>query len=69
MSSNSVLDIPPDLHALRLNSNSPSMSLTQPNPPALADRHLPSYDLIPNGHDEEEANDMEELSLEIEKER
>lgn len=45
------------------------MSLTQPNPPALADRHLPSYDLIPNGHDEQEANDMEELSLEIEKER
>lgn len=68
VSSSSVLDITPDLHALRLNSNSPSLSLAQPNPPALADRRLPSYNLIANGDDEED-NDMEELSLEIEKER
>jgi len=61
VSSSSVLDIPTDLHALRLNSNSPSLCLTQSNPPALVD-HLPSYDLIAD-------NDMEQLSLEIEKER
>lgn len=62
VSSNSVLDVPADLHALRLNTNSPSISLTHSTPPALADHHLPSYDLIAE-------NDMEQLSLEIEKER
>lgn len=62
VSSSSVLDIPADLHTLRLNANSPSLSLIHSTPPALADHHLPSYDLIAD-------NDMEQLSLEIEKER
>lgn len=62
VSSGSVLDLPTDLQALRLNANSPSLSVARPSPPALADRHLPSYDLIAE-------NDMEQLSLEIEKER
>lgn len=62
MSSNSVLDLPADLHALRLNANSPSLSLTHSAPPALVDHHLPAYDFIAD-------NDMEQLSLEIEKER
>lgn len=60
MSSSSVLDIPADLHALRLNSNSPSLSLGQP--PTLADHHLPAYELIVE-------NEVDDLSLEIEKER
>jgi len=63
VSSSSVLDLPADLHALRLNSNnSPQLSLTHSNPPALVDHHLPAYDYIAD-------NDMEQLSLEIEKER
>jgi hypothetical protein len=62
VSSNSVLDVPADLHALRLNANSPTLSLTHSPPPVLADHHLPSYDFIAD-------NDMEQLSLEIEKER
>lgn len=62
MSSSSVLDLPTDLQALRLNDNSSSLSLSHSTPPVLADRHLPSYDLIAE-------NDMEQLSLEIEKER
>lgn len=62
MSSSSVLDLPADLHALRLNANSPQLSLTHSNPPELVDHHLPAYDFIAG-------NDMEELSLEIEKER
>jgi len=62
MSSSSVLDLPADLHTLRLNDNSPSLSLTHSTPPVLVDHHLPSYDLIAE-------NDMEQLSLEIEKER
>lgn len=62
MSSNSVLDLPNDLHAMRLNDNASSLSLAHSTPPVLADRHLPSYDLIAD-------NDMEQLSLEIEKER
>lgn len=63
VSSGSVLDLPTDLQALRLNANSPSLSVAHPTTPTLADRHLPSYDLIA------ENDDMEELSLEIEKER
>lgn len=62
MSNNSVLELPADLHALRLNANSPSLSLTHPNTPILVDHHLPAYDLVCD-------NDMEQLSLEIEKER
>ncbi|CAH1722439.1 unnamed protein product [Aphis gossypii] len=62
VSSSSVLDLPADLHALRLNANSPSLSLTHSTPPALVDHHLPAYDFIAD-------NDMEQLSLEIEKER
>lgn len=63
MSSSSVLDLSPDLHALRLNANSPPLSLTHSTPPELTNHHLPSsYDLMAD-------NDMEQLSLEIEKER
>lgn len=60
VSSSSVLDLPADLHALRLNANSPSLSIPHSSPPAHID--LPSYDFIAD-------NDMEQLSLEIEKER
>lgn len=63
MSSSSVLDLPADLHAMRINANSPPLSLTHSTPPALVDNHLPAYDFINDN------NDMEELSLEIEKER
>lgn len=53
-----MLDLPVDLHALRLNANSPSL----PHSPAPALTDLPPYDYIAD-------NDMEQLSLEIEKER
>lgn len=63
VSSNSVLDLPPDLHSLRLNTNSPPLPLTHSTSPVLTDHHLPSsYDMMAD-------NDMEQLSLEIEKER
>lgn len=63
-SNNSVLDLPTDLHSLRLNTNSSPLSLsTHSTPPALTDHHLSSsYDMMAD-------NDMEQLSLEIEKER
>lgn len=62
VSSNSVLDLPTDLHTMRLNENSSSLSINHSTPPVLADRHLPSYDMMAD-------NDMQEITLEIEKER